>query len=87
MPQLESLNNDFALPNALAFVTGHGGLTKAVITTPDAAAEIFLHGAHVTHYQPINQPPVLFMSAKSNFAPGKAIRGGVPICFPVVWKS
>ena len=25
---------------------------------------------------------MLFMSAKSHFAPGQAIRGGVPICFP-----
>jgi len=42
----------------------------------------YLHGAHVTKFQPKGQKPVLFMSAKSMFEPGKPIRGGVPICFP-----
>src|SRR5207249_1231571 len=41
-----------------------------------------LHGAHVTHFQPRGRGPVLFLSGKSAFAPGKPIRGGVPIIFP-----
>jgi glucose-6-phosphate 1-epimerase len=45
-------------------------------------AEIYLHGAHVTHFQKNGEPPLLFISAKSYFADGKGIRGGVPICFP-----
>ncbi len=69
-------------PTASAFEPGLGGLTKIVVTTPAAAAEVYLHGAHVTHYQPAGQPPVLFLSRQSKFEPGKAIRGGVPICFP-----
>lgn len=48
-----------------------------------ATAEIYLHGAHVTHFQPRSSPhPVLWMSKSSLFKPDKAIRGGVPICFP-----
>ena len=62
--------------------TGHGGLPLVKIKTPWSAAEIYLNGAHVTHFQKNGEPPLLFMSAKSYFAPGKAIRGGVPICFP-----
>jgi glucose-6-phosphate 1-epimerase len=82
MPLLEQLNSEFGIASAVKFVGGNGGLTKAVITTPGAVAEVYLHGAHVTHFQPTGQPPVLFMSGKSQFAAGKAIRGGVPICFP-----
>ncbi|HTV75781.1 MAG TPA: D-hexose-6-phosphate mutarotase [Candidatus Baltobacteraceae bacterium] len=62
--------------------TGHGGLPLAKIRTPWSTAEIYLHGAHITHFQKNGEPPLLFMSAKSWFAPGKPIRGGVPICFP-----
>ena len=53
-----------------------------LVNTPSAEAEIYLHGAHVTRFQPRGQKPLLFMSAKSMFEPGKPIRGGVPICFP-----
>ncbi len=43
---------------------------------------IYDHGAHAWAYQPDGQQPVLWMSAKSNFATGQPIRGGVPIVFP-----
>jgi D-hexose-6-phosphate mutarotase len=61
---------------------GHGGLPLVKIQTPWSTAEIYLLGAHVTAFQKNGEPPLLFMSANSFFAPGKAIRGGVPICFP-----
>jgi D-hexose-6-phosphate mutarotase len=63
-------------------VTGPGQLPLVKIRTPWSTAEIYLLGAHVTHFQKNGEPPLLFMSAKSWFAPGKPIRGGVPICFP-----
>jgi glucose-6-phosphate 1-epimerase len=47
-----------------------------------ADAEIYLHGAHLTHWQPHGAAPVLFLSTRAAYAPGKAIRGGVPIIFP-----
>src|SRR6185369_3695230 len=40
------------------------------------------HGAHVTAFQKKGEAPLIFMSGKSDFADGKAIRGGVPICYP-----
>ena len=70
------------IPNRVRFVPGNGGLTKTVVTTNTSAAEIYLHGSHVTGFQKNGESPLLFMSDKSLFAPGKAIRGGVPICFP-----
>jgi glucose-6-phosphate 1-epimerase len=62
--------------------TGAGGLPRARLTAARAEAEVYLHGAHVTHWQPQGAAPVLFLSARSAYAPGKAIRGGVPIIFP-----
>ena len=61
---------------------GRGGLTRAVVTTPAATAHVYLHGAHVTHFQPASSAPVLFISPRSAFAAGRAIRGGVPVIFP-----
>lgn len=43
---------------------------------------IYDHGAHIWAYQPDGHPPVLWMSAKSEFADGHPIRGGVPVVFP-----
>jgi glucose-6-phosphate 1-epimerase len=62
--------------------TGKGGLPLVRIRTPWSAAEIYLSGAHVTHFQRNGEPPLLFVSRQSHFAAGQAIRGGVPICFP-----
>src|SRR3984957_3399728 len=76
------LNRQFAIPNALRFETSPGGLTRALISTPLADAEIFQQGAHIAHWAVRGRKPVLFMSSKSFLAPGKPIRGGVPIIFP-----
>jgi glucose-6-phosphate 1-epimerase len=62
--------------------TGKGGLPMLKIQTPWSDAEIYLHGAHVTHFQKKGEPPLLFLSRQSKFATDKAIRGGVPICYP-----
>jgi D-hexose-6-phosphate mutarotase len=70
------------LPGAAAFHLHLGGLVALDIATPLARARIFVHGAHVAEWTPAGQEPVLFMSEQSHFAAGKAIRGGVPICFP-----
>jgi len=72
----------FIIPGRVEIAAGSGGLPKINITTQVSTAEIYLHGAHVTRFQKNGGPPLLFMSAKSRFASGKPIRGGVPICFP-----
>jgi glucose-6-phosphate 1-epimerase len=72
----------FEIPNAVRFETGSGGLARAIVSTPAAEGELYLQGAHVTHWAPRGQRPVLFVSSKSSFTPGKAIRGGVPVIFP-----
>ena len=78
---LQQLNDHFGISGVLRFEE-HSGLIRAVATTPAASATIYLQGAHLTHWQPAGQQPVLFLSRKSDFAQGKPIRGGVPIAFP-----
>ncbi len=70
------------IPGRVAVTAGQGGLAKLVVTTLSSTAEIYPHGAHVTHFQKSGEPPLLFLSRRSWFAPGQPIRGGVPICFP-----
>lgn len=70
------------LPDSVTLATGEGGLDLLRVATPLATAEVYLHGAHVSAWTPAGEQPVLWMSNHSDFAPGKAIRGGVPICFP-----
>jgi D-hexose-6-phosphate mutarotase len=62
--------------------TGKGRLPVLKISTPRSTAEIYLHGAHITHFQKNGEPPLLFMSPQSWFEANKPIRGGIPICFP-----
>ena len=66
-----------------AVTPGAGQLPRLEIGTPAGAAEIYLHGAHVTRWQPSHtEAPVLWVSEHSFWEDGKPIRGGVPICFP-----
>ncbi len=53
-----------------------------VLTSDASTAEVYLQGAHVTHFQRRGDEPLLFLSRASRFECGKAIRGGVPIIFP-----
>jgi len=56
---------------------------RIILTTPAGArAEIYRHGAHVTSWIPANDTERMFLSAKSAFQTGAAIRGGVPVVFP-----
>jgi glucose-6-phosphate 1-epimerase len=79
---LETLRERFGIPRAVTIVADAHGLPRIEIATPAAEAHVYLHGAHVTHYQPRGGRPVLFMSGRSDFEPGKPIRGGVPVIFP-----
>ena len=69
-------------PGRVTFQEGRGNLPMMEISTAWSMAEIYLHGAHVTHFQKKGEPPLLFLSQCSRFEDGKPIRGGVPIIFP-----
>jgi glucose-6-phosphate 1-epimerase len=83
--ELAELQDKFAIPGVLAFEKTPAGLTIVRVTTPTAEATIYTMGAHVTHWKPAGQAPAIFLSQRAEFAPGKPIRGGVPVIFP--WFS
>jgi glucose-6-phosphate 1-epimerase len=52
------------------------------ITHPSANARLARHGGQLLEWAPAGQSPVLYLSPLANYAEGKAIRGGIPICWP-----
>uniref|UniRef100_A0A1D1ZK85 glucose-6-phosphate 1-epimerase n=1 Tax=Anthurium amnicola TaxID=1678845 RepID=A0A1D1ZK85_9ARAE len=62
---------------------GINGLDKVVLReVRGSSAEVYLYGGHVTSWKNDHGEELLFMSSKAVFKPPKAIRGGIPICFP-----
>jgi glucose-6-phosphate 1-epimerase len=79
---LKELDRRFGIPGIARVCEGRGGLARVEIDTPLAHGEIYLHGAHVTSWRPAGSEEVLFLSSKSRWEEGQAIRGGIPVCFP-----
>jgi glucose-6-phosphate 1-epimerase len=76
------LDLQLGIPGVARVSQGNGGLTRIQITGLFGEGEIYLHGAHVTSWKPWGNDEVLFVSTKSRWEEGQAIRGGIPICFP-----
>lgn len=79
---ISDLNQKFAIPGHVSFKEGPGGLTVAEVANSLAESTIALQGAHIMTFTPRGQEPVVWLSKFAKFAPGKSIRGGVPICWP-----
>jgi D-hexose-6-phosphate mutarotase len=82
MTTAADLNRRLAIADFLSFEESTAGFVVANITTRYATASIALQGAHVTSYQPAGHAPLIWLSRLAKFAPGKSIRGGVPVCWP-----
>ncbi|RWV87715.1 hypothetical protein BHE74_00009520 [Ensete ventricosum] len=62
---------------------GINGLDKVVLReTRGSSAEVYLFGGQVTSWKNEHGEELLFVSSKAIFKPPKAVRGGIPICFP-----
>jgi glucose-6-phosphate 1-epimerase len=72
----------FEIPGVAELTPGNGGLPRVRVTHPEAVGEIYLHGAHIASWKPRGTEEVFFVSPRSQWESGRAIRGGVPICFP-----
>ena len=70
------------LPGIAEVLEGNGGMPKVRISCAEAVGEMYLHGAHVTSWKPARGEEMLFLSSRSQWEQGHAIRGGIPICFP-----
>lgn len=58
------------------------GLPAVRVATSHASGLVYLQGAQLAAWQPEGSEPVIWMSEQAVYAAGKALRGGVPICFP-----
>lgn len=83
MSIIDELNDKFSIGDQLTFTSVADEKLIADIETPLATASISLIGGQVLTWHPKHQQhPVLWLSEKVVYAHGKAIRGGVPICWP-----
>lgn len=82
LSRIDDMNRRFGIAGAVQVVSGNGGLPVIRVTTHEASAEIYLHGAQVTAWRPAGADEVIFLSERSHWEDGRAIRGGIPICFP-----
>jgi len=80
---IKQLNADFGIANQLEIVEGKGGLPFMRIVNGKAKALISIYGGQVLSFQPVTEPEdLMFLSDKAYYQEGKAIKGGVPICWP-----
>ncbi|XP_068332415.1 putative glucose-6-phosphate 1-epimerase isoform X1 [Pyrus communis] len=76
-------NANVSLHPGVESCKGINGLDKLVLHDPrGSSAEVYLYGAHVTSWKNDHGEELLFVSSKAIFKPPKAIRGGIPLCFP-----
>ncbi len=53
-----------------------------IVENAACTAKIALHGAHLFQWQPQGHDPVIYTSPNAILREGKAIRGGIPVCWP-----
>lgn len=58
------------------------GLALIQVKTPLCEAVISPQGAQLLEFKTADGVPLLWLSPKCRFEPGKALRGGIPICLP-----
>jgi D-hexose-6-phosphate mutarotase len=80
--ELVKLNQKYGIGDQLIFSEGPGGFIVAEMRNPHAEATVALHGGHIMSFRPRDHEPVLWLSSNSHFKTGKAIRGGIPVCWP-----
>lgn len=80
---ISELQERFYLAGTASVFEGAGGLPAVQLQGTDgSSAVVYLHGGHVTSWVDSSGHQNLFLSEQAVFQPGKAIRGGIPICFP-----
>ena len=82
MPDITALNAHFGISDAVRFSSGPGEAAFLDIRHPQATARVSLRGAQLLEWVPQGEEPVLWLSPAAHYAAGKAIRGGIPICWP-----
>lgn len=79
----EALDHQHGIAGELEFFAGRGGLPMARVTNDSATALISIYAGQVLSYWPAGEAQdLLFVSEAAYFAGGKAIKGGIPVCWP-----
>ncbi len=80
---IDQLNTDYGIADNLTFASGNGGFPMIHIDNGQAKAVISVYAGQVLSFQPATETAdVMFLSEKAYYAEGKAIKGGIPICWP-----
>ena len=69
------------LPDGVALGIAHG-VDAVLVDSPAATGVLLLDGAQLTSWVPAGGQDLLWMSPRSEFGPGVAVRGGVPLVGP-----
>lgn len=78
----DELDDRFSIEGEVGFAELENDLVFITISNKYADADICLYGAHVTSFRPHRSGEILWVSPDSYYEEGKAIRGGIPVCFP-----
>ena len=79
----EQLNQDFGISGQVNITEGKGGFPVIEISNEKAKAKISVYAAQVLSFQPkAASSDLMFVSESAYFQPGKATKGGIPICWP-----
>ena len=79
----EKLNADYGIADQLRFVEGKGGFQFIEISNNKASALISVYAGQVLSFRPHGETEdLMFLSEKAYYQTGKAIKGGVPVCWP-----
>lgn len=88
---LDRLSTEFSIPDQLSFFEGNGGFPFIMIDSEYASAVISIYGGQVLSFKvhSIDQKDndLLFVSDKAYYQHGKAIKGGIPVCWPWFGKD
>ena len=82
MLNIVALNEEHGIPGQVIFTVGAGGMAFAELINAHGRAVIALQGGHLISWAPTGRRAVIWLSQDAKFAPGKSIRGGVPVCWP-----
>ncbi len=76
-------NEEFGIAGVLSIGDGRGGFPLICVENDHARAEICGYAGQVLSYRPEQEDQdLLFLSEHAYFQPGKAIKGGIPVCWP-----
>jgi glucose-6-phosphate 1-epimerase len=82
MIDIDELEDKFSIEGEVGFAELENDLIFLTVSNRYADVDICLYGAQVTSFRPHDSMEVLWLSPDSYFEVGKAIRGGIPVCFP-----